>query len=289
MKIIAFSSDKDFHRFYLSLKKNGIDVCLLISETSKKQGRDLKIKANPAVSFADQYKIQTITPETFDLDVIDKIVDSKAEIGFVFSYGKIIPQKIIDLFPFGIINIHPSILPKYRGPSPIQQALLDNLNSTGYSIMKIDSKMDSGNILYQEKTAIRSDDTFDSLREKILNKASIKLPIIIKEYLADKITPVKQNDQKATYTKMVFKNDGLINAEKSALEAYSKIRAYSHWPKTYLLIENKRFIIHEAKITNNMLSIVKIQPEGKKIMNFSDFKNGYHSLLTKFPNFVNIS
>ena len=288
MKIVAFSSDRDFEKFYDELTANDFEIVGLVTEKPKKQGRDLTIRPNDAHLFAQKKDILVLTPDRLDAHFVEDVKMLGAQIGFVFAYGKIIPQSVIDSFKHGIINVHPSLLPKYRGASPLQQALLDNQPSTGFSIMSINDMMDAGDIIFQQEIKISHDDNFDSLRDKIMNESSRTLPKIILQFVQGKIKSFRQDERLATFTKKISKADGAIDNDDSADSAYNKIRAFSRWPKTYLLVNEKRLIIHDGKLVNDKLEITKIQPEGKKIMNFDEFKNGYHSLLTKFPSFVKI-
>lgn len=288
--IVLFSSDQDTPNLIKTLDKGGFKVDLLVSETAKSSGRGLKITENLATSFAKQNHIELLSPEKLDDEFILKlkdIIDQKnITLGLVFSYGKIIPESVIGLFKDGIVNIHPSLLPKYRGSTPLQSALLNGDRETGYSIMLIDRGCDSGDILYQEKTTILEDDNYQSLKDKVLQKAFNILPKILGDYLKGKITPKKQDGSKASYTKKITKQDGLIFKKDDAQSAFAKIRAYSNWPKAYLVLDSRRVILHEAKFKDNRLQITKIQVEGKRTISFDDFKRGYPQLLTLLPDFV---
>jgi methionyl-tRNA formyltransferase len=195
---------------------------------------------------------------------------------------------VINKFKHGILNIHPSLLPKYRGASPIISAILNGDEKTGYSIILTDTTCDTGKIVAQEQVAILENDDHNTLKEKIMNLAIKNLPEIIKEFLAGKITPYPQNEKFATLTSKIKKTDGLILASDNARTAFNKIRAFSDWPKAYFEIDNKRIIVHSAKIENSKLLINEIQLAGKNKVKFSEFRNGYSDLLTKMPDFVNI-
>lgn len=291
--IIAFSSDEFFVDIYEKLKSKGILVKILITETAKPSGRGLKITSNPAHNFALKNFLKIYTPEKFDNDFIAKLKDeiSKLEedfnvIGLVFAYGKIIPQAIINLFNDKIINIHPSLLEKYRGPSPIQQAILNGDEITGYSIIKISKKMDAGDIIDSKKIEINFNDNYKSLRKKILNKALENLLDVIDNFFKGKVKYTKQSEKKATYSKIIKKSDAQITLKDNFETAFRKIRAYHLWPKAFFIISDRRFIIHDAKIKDDKLVILKIQIENKKIISAKEFSNGYKNLLTYFPKYV---
>jgi methionyl-tRNA formyltransferase len=137
----------------------------------------------------------------------------KADLGVLAAYGEIIPQKVIDIFPKGILNIHPSLLPKYRGASPIQAAIAANEKETGVTIIKIDSELDHGPIVAQFKEEISDTDTLGTLRERLFSRASEVLNALIEPYLAEKINLREQAHKEATYTTLVQKRHGFIPAK----------------------------------------------------------------------------
>lgn len=208
----------------------------------------------------------------FDKRLIEEIKKMEPDLGVVADFGIIIPKEIINLFPEGILNIHPSLLPLLRGPTPVQTAILQGDKKTGITIIKIDEKIDHGPILYQEVREILPGDYTDKLLNALFKRGAIILPELIEKYMAGDITPVAQSDKKATYTKSLTKEDGYIDAtnppKKQKLEAM--IRALNPWPGAWT-----RF-----KLTNKEV-IIKFHPlgiihvEGKKPMSYKDFINGY--------------
>jgi len=290
--MIFFSSDPDFKHFYESFTKYGLEIDLLVTEPPKKQGRKMQITPNPAHQFAEESGLKVLTFSKLDPSAASCIKDQIPSdgLGFIFAYGKIIPEEIIELFKNGILNIHFSLLPEYPGASPIQQALLDNKKKTGYSIFKITKLLDQGLILAQGDVQISPVDNFESLRSKIIQKSLEILPAIIDKYLKSeaKLTEMPALN-KESFTHRIKKSDGLLTDADTAQSAYNKTRAFSRWPKTYFEIEGKRLILHQASLEDEQLVIEKIQPEGKKPMNFDQFKNGYQTLLTKLPKFVKVN
>jgi len=337
--MIVFSSSKYFEQIYKALTKADFKIDSLVSECPKPAGRGLKICPNPAQIFAEKinlpvitdlkylpnYKLQTTNYKPFDL-------------GLIFAYGQIIPDKIIEKFKYGILNIHPSLLPKYRGPTPLQTALLNGDQKTGFSIIKICGKCDAGDIIFQEEVEITLEDDCGNLMEKVMKNAIAALPKVCQKYISGESQPVeprrqesaappvlrraepseahppsprlrgdypvrihpqtgvwgvlrrrvKQNESEATYTKKLNKSDGLISRNDNAQTTLNKIRAFSIWPKAYLMIDGKKIIFYSGKIENGKLAIGEIQMAGKNRMSFSQFKNGYGELLTKMPDFVKV-
>lgn len=290
--MIFFSSDPSFKQIYKSFKKSGFEIDLLVSEKAKEAGRGQKEKDNSAVQFAKEINLKTITPDFLDIDALQEIKStlsgSKDQIGFVFAYGKIIPQTVIDAFDFGIFNLHPSLLPLYRGATPIQSALLDGKEKTGYSVIKIISRLDAGNILFQKNINIDKDDDFISLGGKIIDDFIKEAPSILKMIQGRDFEETTQDEAKATYTRKFVKSDGEIKNSDTANTALLKIRAFANWPKTYIILGDKRLIIHKAHLEGEKLSIDIIQKESGKPMKFCEFKKGNQTLLTQLPDFVRI-
>jgi len=291
--MIFFSSDADFEKFYKFFLKQNERISLLVSESPKRAGRKKVISENAAHRFAKLNSLKVISPDNLAEQNVSNEISmvlkkDQDKFGFIFSYGKIIPKSLIDLFEHGILNIHFSLLPEYPGASPIQQAILDGKKETGYTIFKISEKLDRGDILVQKKVKIKSDDNFDSLRNKIIEDALADLPEILNKYRQNKLETQKTSANFGRFTKKLKKSDGQITKKDSLKSAVAKIRAFSRWPKAFMIIENKRIIIHSAKINNNLLQIELIQLEGKKPINFKDFANGHRQLLTKMPEFVKV-
>lgn len=204
----------------------------------------------------------------------------EADLGVVAAYGKIIPQSIIEHFKYGILNIHPSILPKYRGASPIQSQIIDGVKETGISIIKMDPKMDHGPIVSIQKNEILDTDTNETLRKRLFEKSADFLIELIPSYLNGRINLKTQNENEATFTKIISRNDGFIDLKKdNAFEIERKFRALHPWPGifTFINIEGKklRLKINALHLEKNGLVLDKVQLEGKKAVSFEEFKRGY--------------
>ncbi|MFA6274332.1 MAG: methionyl-tRNA formyltransferase, partial [Candidatus Paceibacterota bacterium] len=188
---------------------------------------------------------------------------------------KILPENLINLPKFGSLNIHYSLLPKYRGASPVESAILNGDTETGITIQKMEFKMDSGPIVAQEKVFIHSNEKAQELRKRLI-KIGGELLVKILNTTPSPFghSPLaggeKQNENKATYCKKIKKEDGLIDLNDDGIKNYNKFRAYSVWPRTYFFKDNKRIIITDAILENGKFVIKKILPEGKKEINYSD-------------------
>jgi methionyl-tRNA formyltransferase len=205
----------------------------------------------------------------------------------VASYPKILPKNILDLARLGSLNVHPSILPKYRGPSPIQTALLNDDINSGISIIKLDEEIDHGPILIQKEFNIKNEDTFSNLEVSCGIEGGEMLAMILPSFLEGSLKLKDQDHDKATFTKKFSKIDGEINLEStSALELQNKFRAFTpHIPIYFFINHNDKEIrvkITEInfdkdfamdKITKDIIK--KLIPENKSEMSFEDFERGY--------------
>jgi len=289
--MIFFSSDQNFAKIYQAIRKSGFEIELLVSEMAKEAGRGRRIQKNGAHEVAKSEKIKVLTPEYLDSDAINTIKEavsnSKDKIGFVFAYGKIIPQELIDVFSGQIFNLHPSLLPLYRGSTPVQSAILDGQQKTGYSVIKINERLDAGDIIFTKEIDIEDDD-YNSLMAKIIDDFCDELPGILGNIKSGNEEFKKQDESNATYTHKFMKQDGEIKKSDSAHSALLKIRAFSSWPKAYILIGETRIIIHKAHLQDGKLEIDTIQKQSGKPMPFEEFKRGNQTLLTQIPDFVRI-
>ncbi len=248
-----------------------------IIESSRLRTNNNKILFNSEndQNFQNNNKIPVFKFNKLTADSCKLITKLQPDVGVLVAYGKIIPKEIIDLFPEGIINVHPSILPKYRGPDPLRAAILAGDNKTGISIMKLDEKMDHGPIINQTEINISNYDNLENLYEKVIKIGPDFLIKSLKLYLKGKINPKPQNHRKSTYCKMIKKQDALINWNKPAIKIMQKINAFNPSPGAYTKIDNKIFKITKAQLINNKIQIKKITPEGKKNITWTQFLNGY--------------
>lgn len=257
------------------LKQNGYLPSVIITSPDKKSGRGLNMCSTPVSNWAEANKINCLKPERIDDDFIKKFKEQKIELSIVVAYGKILPKDIIHFPKLGTINIHYSLLPKYRGASPVEQALLDNQNKTGISIQQMEFKLDSGPILAEEELNININDNKNDLRNNLIITGANLLSKIIPEIIENKITPKIQNEKNASYCTKIKKEDGEIKLHENGLKNYNKYRAFTGWPGTYFFIDknNKkiRIKINKAKYENDSFIIERVTPEGRKEISYSDF------------------
>lgn len=286
------------------LMASNFNIVAVFCRPDKKQGRGLKPRVCPLKESVQKYNIPIFQPKSLkDKKVIAQIRDLKPDVMVVASYGLLIPKEILDIPKRGTLNIHPSLLPKYRGPSPIQQALLDDTKETGVSLMLLDHKMDHGPVIAQRKIEISKKDNRITLSGKLANLGTEILIKNLPLYLEGKIKPRAQDHKKATFTKILKREDGRIDWSNSAFKISRQIKAYLGWPGTFTSWQERRVIILEGEaISQNryrkkdgavfeingklyvqcgegILKIKKIQLAGKKPVTGAEFFRGYPKIL----------
>jgi methionyl-tRNA formyltransferase len=214
----------------------------VITRPDKPAGRKKILTVNDIAIFCDKNNIKCLKIEKN----IVKSLDQKYDLAFCFSYGVIIPKDALDYFGT-IINIHPSKLPQYRGPSPIQTALLNNDQKTAISYMIMDQEMDTGDIISQHELQIEEDDTYQTLETKISQLAQDTITDTATKALENKLQLKPQNNAMATYCQMIKKEEGQIDWYKTADSIYNMWRAFYLWPNIYTMWNNKKIILKEIK------------------------------------------
>lgn len=239
-------------------------------------------KENEIASIAKKYHLPLLKTNKINSDeIIEKIKKIKPEIALMADFGQIVSQKILDLPKYGVINIHPSLLPKHRGPSPIQQTILDGDKKTGVSLILANAKMDAGDIISQLIINLTGSETTSILKKYLADFAATLVLNSVPFYLTGDLKPIAQKKNKATYTHLFEKKDGFVDQNTEATIVERKIRAFDQWPKVYTEIKGKKIQILAAHFDpDNNLVIDRVKPESKKEMTYDDFLHGYHHELT---------
>ena len=275
-----------------SIFKKGYNIPLVYTQPPSKKNRGLEIIKSPIHIFCDEKKLNVRTPKNFDnlseeRDILEKL---EADLAIVVAYGQMLPKSILNTCKKGFINIHASLLPKWRGAAPIQRSILNLENETGISVMQINDKLDQGNVCSQFKININKNDNAEDLSTKLSNLASDKIVGEIEEIFDNKKTFFKQDHSKATYAKKIKKIEGKINWKDSAENILGKINGLYPNPGAWFYFKGERYKILKANISNNFsipgkvinnnleiscgknsIKILEIQREGKKVQNISDF------------------
>lgn len=278
------------------LIKNNYKPALVITAPDKPVGRK-QILTPPLVKIiAQKYEIPVEQPKKV-LNYKLQATRMKPDLIIIAAYGEIIPKEILEIPKHGCLNVHPSLLPKYRGPSPIQTIILNGDKETGTTIILIDEKMDHGPIITNRQLPISDPKITTDELSKELAALSIDLLVeIIPKWINGEIKARPQDKSKATYTKIIKKEDGKINWKKSAIEIERQIRAFYPWPGTFTFWKGKRIKILKAEASktapeNNLaikcgkdyLIIKKLQPEGKKPIEINDFLRGHPDFINFIP------
>lgn len=279
----------------------GYDIAAVVvnhDKTTSRKKRPLEI-----ADVAAHHDIPVLSPNKPE-DITKELKAYGAAAGVLVAYGRIVPQHIIDLFPSGIVNIHPSLLPLHRGSTPIESVLLARSIQTGVSLMKLDRGMDAGAIYAYSEVAITQDDTKQQLADNLLDLGSEMLIATLPRILTGDIIGSPQDDTSATYDTLITKNDGLIDLKKPATLLEREIRAYLGWPGSRTIIAGKDVTITAAHVSDNnlknvdnkttfvankslclqtsdgILVIEKLKPAGKPTMTATAFLAGYGKLVS---------
>lgn len=245
---------------------------LIVTSPDAPSGRGMSMTASPVSVWAEDHMIDCIKPEKIDDEFINTLSEYKSDLFIVVAYGKILPQSIIDMPKLGTINIHYSLLPLYRGASPVESALLAGDKDTGVSIQQMALKMDAGDVIKDLVVPIDIEDTKSTLRTKLINEGGNLLVSTLPDIFDRKIKLQKQEEEKATYCKKIKKEDGLINPSDDGWTNYNKYRAYEGWPSVFFMIDGKRIKIKKAKYEDEKFVIERVVPEGKKEIDFKLLK-----------------
>jgi methionyl-tRNA formyltransferase len=257
------------------LKNNGYLPSIIITSNDKPVGRGLHLTPSAVSIWALKNNIPCLKPEKIDQSFIDEFAKLEIDLSIVVAYGKILPEILIKTPKLGTINIHYSLLPKYRGASPLEATLLNGDAETGISIQQMAYKLDSGPIMASKKISIDINETKEDLKNKLINLGGNLLCEIIPNIIDKNIHPETQDESKVTFCKKINKENGELDLSGNPLANYNKYRAFYGWPGTYFFITKHdkkiRVKIKEAVYENNLFIIKKVTPEGKKEILYTDF------------------
>jgi methionyl-tRNA formyltransferase len=228
-----------------SLVAAGYDVAAVV--TSHKEAVSRSRRQLEILDVAHAYHIPVLIPVNLS-SLKDDLQKFGAAAGVLVAYGKIIPQEIIDIFPKGIINIHPSLLPKLRGSTPVETAILNGLEETGVSLMQLTAEMDTGPVYIQKKVALKGDESKPELASYLLNEGCKLLLSNLDNILGGKLKPKVQDETESTYTRLLTKQDGQIDFKEPADVIERKIRAFEGFPKARAKVFGRETVITKARL-----------------------------------------
>lgn len=279
------------------------DLLAVVSQPDRKQGRGQKLKANPVAEYAKERGIPLFQPDKPGEDLVQFLEEHEVDVSFVMAYGHFLGRAIREASRLGMVNFHGSILPRYRGASPVETAIAYGETETGVSLMQIDREMDAGAVADMEVVSIEKEDDALSVRMKI---GEATIPILVrsmKDLLNNELAFKKQDEESISYCRKLTKEDGLIDFELSAEAIYNRWRAFKTWPNSFCFHGENRIKVghmdicesalsaNELSLTcgsvilekdslkvvtsNGLIRLLELQKAGGKMLKVSDFLRGY--------------
>lgn len=304
-----FMGTSDFAATILeSLIDESYNIIGVYTKPDKPVGRSQNVLPSAVKDLATKKELPVFQPPKFNDEAINELKKLAPDLIIVAAYGKILPKSVLKIPGFGCVNVHTSLLPKFRGPSPVQNALLCGEEETGATIMLMDEGMDTGDMLAQQSVAIEPNDTYPALMEKLAHLSKELLIKTVPLWVERKIEPLPQVSENATLCQMIDREDGRIYWEEDAQEIYNKFRALYPWPGIFTFMrqtdhltrvkllsiriqkhdplekhpQGEVFLIGEdvgVQTSSGVILLDEIQIEGKKPAKIKDFINGYPSFI----------
>ncbi len=276
---IAFFGTPELAVYVLDeLKRGGIAPALVVTAPDRKAGRKLVLTPPPVKVWAEEYDIEVLQPESLkNSDELEILKNSEWDLFIVAAYTIFLPKYLLELPKYGVLNVHPSLLPKLRGPSPIRTAIRDDLeDETGVSVILLDEEMDHGPIVAQATVELPEWPVQGRVLDELLFREGGRLLLeVIPEWVKKTITPDPQEHGQATYTQQIAKADGELHLDGDAYENYCKYCAYDGWPGVFFFEERNgktvRVKVTDALFENGQFLIQRVIPEGKKEMSYTDW------------------
>ena len=294
-KKIIFMGTPDIAARHLNfLIKNNLNVVGVFTQPPRKKNRGMRVEKSDVHQIADKNNIEVFYPSTIDDSVLEQVKSFEPDLIIVVAYGIILPSKFLNIPKYGCINIHVSLLPRWRGAAPIEHALLKGDEKTGISIIRISSKLDAGDILMQESLILNKDINSEDLTITLTNLGKKTLINALPLLFENKLIGVKQDETKVTYANKFFPEDRKIDFNNSSNDVYNHIRAHGPKPGSWFTYKGERIKIIKAKKINELgesstilnkefmiackdgaILPLLIQREGKKVVSLDDFLRGF--------------
>ncbi len=302
MKIVFMGTPEGAAFLLEELAASKNDIASAVTRPDKPKGRGLKVRMSPVAEKAGEHKIPVLKPlDVRDQDFIGQIKELAPDIIVVAAFGRILSKALLDIPKYGCVNVHLSLLPKYRGASPVQSALLSGEKDTGVTVMQMNERLDEGDILAQESTPIEKNETAGELTARLFEIGGKLLLKTLFEIEAGLKKPVPQENSKATYCKPIQKSEGLIKIDGRTDEILNRVKAFTPWPGAYVICKGKNLKITSAEnfteecgaappgtalkilkgkgllvsTRDGGILIKEVQPENSKKMSAEEFVNGY--------------
>lgn len=283
-----------------ALVRERFEVELVVSQPDRPKGRGLELVPTPVKKVALANGLPVTQPEKIknNEEFRSRLEAIRPDAIIVVAYGRIIPQWMIELPPLGNINVHASLLPKYRGAAPIQWAIACGETVTGVTTIRIDAGLDTGDMLLKAEMPIAANDTAVTLAPRLSQVGAVLLVETLRAFEGGEVQPMKQDDSQATLAPILKKEDGRIDFARSATETFNRLRGFQPWPGAFTTFRGKQLTVNAARPgvgpqlepgevivsgdrlfvgcgERSVLELIEVQPEGKKRMSARDFANGY--------------
>lgn len=300
MKIVFMGTPDFAAGALLALIEAGHEILAVVTQPDKPKGRSSQLVFSPVKEVALKSGIPVFQPVKIKTpEAVEELKKYEADIYIVAAFGQILSQEILDIPKFGCLNIHASLLPKYRGASPIQHVIIDGEKKTGVTIMQMNAGLDTGDMLYKKEVVIEEDDTFETLHDKLMVIGGQAIVEMLPLLEAGKITPEKQNDEESNYASLISKSMGIIDFNKESIVIDRLVRGMNPWPSAYTYYNGKQLKVWKVKVSGQdnestepgtviavnkdsievscakgSILIYELQLEGKKRMSAHDFLLG---------------
>ena len=300
MKIVFMGTPDFAAGALLALIEAGHEILAVVTQPDKPKGRSSQLVFSPVKEVALKSGIPVFQPVKIKTpEAVEELKKYEADIYIVAAFGQILSQEILDIPKFGCLNIHASLLPKYRGASPIQHVIIDGEKKTGVTIMQMNAGLDTGDMLYKKEVVIEENDTFETLHDKLMVIGGQAIVEMLPLLEAGKITPEKQNDEESNYASLISKSMGIIDFNKESIVIDRLVRGMNPWPSAYTYYNGKQLKVWKVKVSGQdtestepgtviavnkdsievscakgSILIYELQLEGKKRMSTHDFLLG---------------
>jgi methionyl-tRNA formyltransferase len=291
-----------------ALVNAGYEVVAVVTQPDRPAGRKRVLTPPPVKQAALDLGLPVVQPAKLrGSDVVQQLADLAPDAGIVAAYGEILRKRVLNIPPLGYLNIHPSLLPLHRGPTPVTGAILAGETETGVTIMQLDAGMDSGPVLAQQTVPLPPDARSGPLTDELFQLGAKMLPDVLHQYAAGQITPRAQAHDRATFTRMLKKEDGAIDWSQSATFIERQTRAYDPWPGTFTHWNGQQLKVRSAQVHPDTasqaatpgtiiatrdegplvatgrggLELCEVQPAGKRLMSGQDWLRGQHEVIGK--------
>jgi methionyl-tRNA formyltransferase len=275
LKIAFFGTPYVARDTFMGLVAHGYKPTIVVTNSDSKQGRGQTLQPCITKAWALENNIPVLSPERIDEETIEQLKAFDCDYAIVVAYGKILPQAVIELYPQGMINVHYSLLPKYRGASPVESALLHGDTITGVTIQKLALAMDAGDILAQTKVAIEPHETAPHLKTRLIKVGTHALIDLLPYFEAGSVSHTPQDHSQATFAPKILKEDRELLLSDDAQKNWNKYKAYAEAPGTHFFVEKNgakmRVKIATATLQDGIFTPLRVTPEGKKEMDYSVF------------------